>query len=227
MKARILVGTLLSVHVCLLMSESGSGCDTRDNGKEGKRMRTLDHELAELGALFDCWFTIERHTEVERRASALRSADLTLDPAVRDAGALARALAQNLRGVCVLVDSNNARVIHLIADTLVGKRGYALAQTASVDFAGVLADLPTAIGESVEGIGTRKGGFNHHAYNDHVTQVELHAVQKEVRSILTDAVPLDKYSRVLWVAEAREANGKLETSVQYTGPRTKVVRGDK
>jgi hypothetical protein len=62
--------------------------------------------------------------------------------------------------------------------------------------------------------------------NDVVSTVKVHSKRNTIRQILTDAVPLKKYGRILWISHTRSKNGgELTTDVTYIGPKLNKASG--
>lgn len=186
--------------------------------KELNALNRLENELSDLGLRFECWFTIERTGGAKPRT--LEAARFRIDDEVKSLEALEKAIESQLKAAEVKVDPRHPRVLHVIERSLTKDKNYGMDRSATLKYSGVLADLPASVGKVIPGIDMRRGGSNLDAYNDHVTQVEIDAKEKPVRDILTDAVPIDDYSPVLWVAETFEREGKQVTWVQFTGPRS-------
>ncbi|MGI8979505.1 MAG: hypothetical protein ACR2FY_09790 [Pirellulaceae bacterium] len=184
--------------------------------KELNAMESLDNRLEGLGEQFNCWFTIERRgNPTERTLASMR---VNVGTQAKSRESLVDALKSELNDALIFVDALHPQVVHIVDNSLEKVGTYSMVQKTTVKFEGVLADLPVKIGESIKGIDTRRGGSNTDAYNDHVTKVRIEAKAKSVREILTDAVPIEKYSRVLWVAETFQEGEQTKTWIQFTGP---------
>lgn len=182
---------------------------------------TLDLKLIQLGNRFDCWFTIEYAGDRKTDNSLLRFSrtNLEVPNSVTSRDILAETLKRQLTFAHIKVSSFNPCVIHLIDAALDSDDRYQMAAKTTVTFSGVLGALPQSIGERVKGISSRKGGSNLDFFDDTTTRVTIRAKQQPVRDILTNSIPLNNYTRILWAAESFERDGKLETWIQFYGPK--------
>jgi hypothetical protein len=188
-------------------------------GELTERQRTAPNsmlnELSDIGLRFDCWFTIERTSTPTSRTLGVARFEIGSEVKTREA--LLETLKSQLKDGIIEVDANDPRVFHVIDSVLATDPDYVMDKSATLKFSGVLSELAGKIGEVVPGIDTRRGGSLREAFDDHVTRAEFEIKDKPVRSILTDAVPVDKYSPVLWIADTFEKDGKSVTWVQFAG----------
>jgi hypothetical protein len=173
-----------------------------------------------VGGDLDCHLTVERVTYDPERPSPFYTTYNVDEAPLKTVPELIAKLRKTLKGVVVVQDKNNPKIVHLIDNQLLDKPGYPITQKASIIFKGVLADLSAELGKSVQGLGSRTGGFNLDAFDDHVTEVSVNVKDQPVRQILTEAVPLKNYNRVLWFAETSKKDGQWKTQVQFAGPKT-------
>jgi len=117
--------------------------------------------------------------------------------------------------------SENTAVIHLIDESLTRKHGYAMEKTASIHYSGAACFLPDELGKLLGGgIKRGTGGSSLYAFADDCkTKLDFHAHDEHVRDILTDHLPVSRYSRILWVSWSSFGSNGFETEVHYTGPR--------
>ena len=79
--------------------------------------------------------------------------------------------------------------------------------------------LVSALHKKLPNLKARTGGELRVLSDDAETKVNVDVTNEVVRNVLTDRVPLTNYSAIIWQAETRNIGGRLETVVQYLGPR--------
>jgi hypothetical protein len=200
----------------------GQGIETRDMEKVG-----LKFYLADQAERLDCYFTFEATLNTLEKVPPFETSypfettRITPNGQIATVDELITTLAE-LKDLVVLRNTSNPRVIHLMERALFEAQGYPLNEKADIAYSGVLAGLPSKLGERLQGIGPIRGGFQEDLFTDYVTQVRFEAKNKAGRDILTDCVPLNAYGRFLWRARTSKRDGKLETEVQYYGPKTRA-----
>lgn len=188
--------------------------------QDDQRMVSVADYLSEVGDRCSCHFTLEYLEGTKERPSPFQAAV----PALADADAptidlLISFLQERLVGFDVFANEHRPNVFHVIESTLAGDSDYALTRKVSLRYSGVLAGLPAAIGRHVPEIRGRTGGGNLDFFDDTQTQATIEVTEVSVRDILTMAVPLDDYSRVLWTAATRKRAREVRTVLQFSGVR--------
>lgn len=140
-------------------------------------------------------------------------------------------LKQYLPGYDVDVDHNKTNVIHLAASGLIRNPYYGLNREVTLSYRGNLGrrkaqdsqDPPGLLLKINEQVHTVypviAGGGSGDCFDDTVTFVDLPERRAPVRNLLTDAVPVQNYSPVLWRAVSHNLPVGVITGVQFYGPR--------
>lgn len=191
---------------------------TEDELKEMRNAKNaLLNELSAVGDQFHCSFTIERASTPTSKT--LQRARFKIDYDIESIDALREVMQAQLDGAVIRQNPKHPRVLHVIDAELAKDANYALDKPATLEYSGVVGGLPTRIGEVVPGIRLPRSFSNTEGLGDHVTQVDVDAKEESVRDILTNAVPIERYEPVLWVAETHDQDGKRETWIRFIGPR--------
>lgn len=229
---------ILTVVVALIGSLLG--CFTRKGAAaaEAKPPRNVPVErfLFDAGDRCDCYFTIERWDERRDRRRGPSPFDTDLNDAehLTEIEPLIEKLRGELKGVAIVRNQRNPKVIHLIEESLLKPEDYPVEQKTSVNYSGAIANLPEALGRSIPGIEATAGrnypgaiilnlgGIPSDVFNDDLTQVKVAVENETVRNILTHCAPLQGYRRILWRATTFAEGGGFKTAVQYYGPKPEV-----
>lgn len=178
--------------------------------------------VAELPKELYCYFTIERMPnmpgEKKYRCPFIRN-DVTLDRNVKTVKSLVDKLRKEMEGIAVIQNAKNPAVIHLVDERLLKIDGYVMDKKVDIIYSGVIERLSQELEKRIPEIGPMRGGSLRDMFGDYVTQVKIDVKNQTVREVLTDCVPLEKYSRLLWRAKTRKMDGQYKTIVQYYGPR--------
>lgn len=145
--------------------------------------------------------------------------DFERDFEIQTIDALVTYLNDELEGVKAIRSTKIPQVVHLIAEDLLVE-GYAMDRNVAIqNFSGKLDSLPAHIGTLLDGKvgGTGGGGIPPRPpYGDFTTEIEIANQNGSVRDVLTKAVPLQGYSRLIWGAAA--VDGTSRVGVEYGGP---------
>lgn len=202
----------------------GASCAHAD--EPGAPPMSLGQYLWKMGDQLDCYFTIEDRpipgTQAFPWISGIKDFEPDLNIATIDA--LVAKLDQELEGVQVVRSTKHPSVVHLTAEDLL-QQGYVMDQQVTTQYAGLLGELPNHLGTLLNGeIKTREWGSIQKAraglFDDRTTEAVVDVQNEEVRDVLTGAVPLEGYSRVLW-ASGRYDPTEPTVYVRYTGRRLK------
>jgi hypothetical protein len=186
---------------------------------------TRNSELVPLGQVldaaavkYDCYFTIEYNTTLSVENS-VRSANIPNDLSI-SIKSFVKKLQTALPADRISIDSGNPKIIHIVDAGLSNKTGYPMSKVTSSKYTGPVALLPDAIGKSL-GINlmTPTVYAANMSPSDPTTQVSTQEVSRPVRDILSDFVPLDHYSRIIWTSEIqnRKPSGEFSVWVTYWG----------
>lgn len=194
--------------------------DERDKDKS-----QLNDFLTAAGNKLDCYFTLETWIPGGSHSSRFNGVKLRQGMPTSIDSLIAQ-LKREVPGIVVTRDPANARILHLIDGGLLKESRYALERRASIDFSGPLDDLPDALGRNmwyaVRLSDRARGEFR----SSIVSMARIHAEQTVIRQILTDAVPLKNYGRILWIANTRIYNdGHPGTEITYMNPNLNSASG--
>jgi hypothetical protein len=174
-----------------------------------------------MGDTLDCYFTVERAGSTAHRSPYV--ALIEPDEEVTSIDDLVEKLNNDVDGLTATRSSRWPKVIHLVDDTLGSVSGYAIEQEVSFEFSGTVDKLVLRLGEEFNGrIGRVKGGgIPQSAWDllyDDETKATIDVQNEKVRNVLTSAVPLENYNRVLWGATTYTTNGEHRAEVSFGGP---------
>lgn len=115
------------------------------------------------------------------------------------------------------------KVIHLIDDKLGSVSGYAIEQEVTLELSGTVDKLVLQLGQTLDGrIGRVQGAKlppdDFEILFDNKTKATIDVGNEKVRNVLTSAVPLGNYSRVLWGAITYTTNSEHRVEVSFGGP---------
>ena len=182
--------------------------------------------LFAAGEKLDCYFTLETWGLWTDRPSSFKDVKIR-EEKLASIDALVAKLKHEIPGISVTRDPVNSRILHLTDGRLLKESDYVLEKQASIDFTGPLEDLPNALGKDIWWAVGRSVPSGADFQNDIVSMVKVHFERQGIRQILTDAVPLRKYGRILWIAHTsrRISDGELMTGVTYIGPKLTKASG--
>jgi hypothetical protein len=212
----VVVSLLLSFAICLV------GLSDAEPNQEGS-LPVVDVEsyLYREGERLDCYFTLELDHEAELEGRGLGSLSMPLIPTTNDVAGLVSLLRKKWPNVLIFQSSSNPRIIHIEGASLAKSSDYVMEKEIDFSFSGFLQDVPNALGQKLGGrITEPRVYYSFQGSGDWATTIKLDARNRKVRDILTDAVPLKNYSRILWRSQTLTYDGKLQTWVQFYGQRT-------
>ena len=181
----------------------------------------LSQYLSENGDRFNCYFTIEE--PVPFHIYYPYEQKYVLDkPPVASLGKLVEKLRKDLPDALIVPDSSNPKIIHIINKKLPATSGYPLDQLVTLSYQGGLDGLATAIGTQIKGaVELQLGGTTRDMLiGDTTTQVQVNVHELPVREVLTSAIPLTGYNRILWRALPSETpkDGTYAMYLLFYGP---------
>lgn len=169
---------------------------------------TLTELLATVGQTCNCFFTVEdawdpvawEKTKVaDNLMGILLPADLLGKPP-REAMEGARSVFPNLS---YKLDPINGRIVHIVDNRLVGRKGYVLDdRVGPFEYKGLLCQLPRALADAGVNVWPFIPGVTGEL-GDYQTVVHVKGDSMTVRTAVTDFIPLNSGRRgaVLWIAE--------------------------
>jgi len=175
--------------------------------------------LYKVATLMDCYFTIERlqPTNFRERRSAF---DTQADRAPRKFASmddLVKDLNARLVGITATRCKDNPAVIHLIEDELRKLDSYDMERKVTIRYLGNPYDFTIRLGELYPGIGPRKGISFHERLPDSSTTIAVDDRDRPVREVLTAAVPLAGYGRIIWEVQTVKRDGKWICEIGFIG----------
>jgi len=171
------------------------------------------------GDTMDCYFTVERLASSTTHRSPY--AALIEPEEVTSVNDLVDKLNEDVEGLTATRSSRSPKVIHLVDDALGTIPDYAIEQVITLEFSGTVDKLVIRLGEEFNGrIGrVKRGGIPPSEWDlmyDNETQATIDVENETIRNVLTTAVPLENYSRVLWGATTYPTEDHIELS--FGGP---------
>src|SRR5437016_4817882 len=192
-----------------------------ENGNE-QGIPLLDY-LHKLGDASDCFFTIEESWAQGEPMNSLASyvvPDEAMKGESRDQLQKLAALVPNLT---FQVDADTPRIIHIIDRRLAGLGSYSMVQTVrSIDFTGKTNDLVAELSRQGIQIAPQTSfviGDPLAMRVDVTTVVHVKGDHLTVRSAISNFIPLDNYSRIIWIATTERRAGSI-TYINMRGPRS-------
>jgi hypothetical protein len=183
---------------------------------QGVQLREL---LEGLGTKNGIKFTIEEALLNDRVADRIRSFRLRTPPGGTDPKAVLDELSRSVPNFTWQSDPNNRKIIHIVDIHLLRRPGYALDLVIDdINFSGTVIDLVDAIAS--KGIPVSAGGpasTGDLASMDGVTKVQVKGKGLKVRDVLSDYIPVEGRSPILWFAETSMDGPDPTTYVRFQG----------
>lgn len=173
--------------------------------------------LRQMGKKLDCYFTIEQ--VLTASSPDIPSRYVVPNTSVKSVADLLDYLQKQLATCDIRQSPENPAVIQITSPGAVAIPSYWLDRRIDLSFAGSLADLENRIVVSQQGLEFQKLTAPHGmARRDFDTKVHIVAKSRAVRGLLTDFMPLARYSRTLWTATTTPSDGKQVVTVSFGGP---------
>lgn len=172
--------------------------------------------LRDIGGKLDCYFTIERLADTPTSRSPFSSRDFTAD-GVQTIDELVAKMNKDLIGITATRDKVNPSVVHLSETALPKAEDYGMAQKATIKFQGTPLNFLVQLNKQIPSIGPRRMEGIPNQPQDHTTQMDVDVHDKLVRDLLTSAVPLKGYHRIIWEALTFDEDGKFHTDIWFYG----------
>jgi hypothetical protein len=216
------VARSLAVSVVICFAAFGQ-CQEASSPKlrPEEKVVPLYQYLEGMGVLFDCYFTIEQMPLKDDNWITIHDVKVGNEPSSIDK--LVKQLSTQLKGVHVYRSKDNPAIIHFVDERLEKKKEYSLPKRVAFRFRGTPDQLVDKLcSQFQEFIFSQRqflvGGWPPLG-TDSSTEIHCSTAGASIRRILTDWIPLSQYERILWIADSRQIDGRLETDVQYLGPR--------
>lgn len=174
-----------------------------------------EYYLGDMGDKLNCYFTIERD-DTDTVESAFDEATVVQEDVDTLDGLVAK-LNRELTGITASRDPSIPSVIHLVENRL-KVDGYVMERRVSLNYTGTPYGLLVQLRDQFGGIGPRASGVGFYI-QDPLTPVTANVQDVTVRQVLTGAVPLPGYNRIVWEASTRiDENNQSFTDVFFWGP---------
>lgn len=172
-----------------------------------------------LGAMsdkLDCYFTREWN---QKDGFSYVGREIPDDATIDSIKALIEKLRRDTPDIEAVQDAENPVIVHLRTLTMKNSPDRVLDQKVSLQYKGAARNVPKEIGRRAnEGIGlARVIGWPKVTPDDYQTIVEVKAENRAIRSILSDYMPLSRYSGFLWLALDAQLNQKSFMEIYYYG----------
>ena len=189
----------------------------------------LTDVLDKMGRKADCYFTIER---VAGESNKLGMRAISVDPgAIGEASTVVDAVGAIKNGLSHLGltayrSKENPAVIHILDKVMEKRQGrhYWLNRRVDFVFSGMLYSGFGKLLRRIENVdevsffSTGDHGF------DYATTLLISAKNTGVRRILSDSIPLSRYSRVLWRCKSTQSGRKVIVTMRFGGQRSSRVK---
>lgn len=185
----------------------------------------LGEYLRTSGDALNCYFTVETR-RLERTRSIELGRRLGINMPAKSFDEFVQLFKQHFPHCDVLRSQTETNVFHIIDGSLLKTSDYALTQAVTISYSGTLGSggsdgLAANLNRQVPALNYKTSGDWRYMFDDHVTKVIINATNAPARDVLTRAVPIPEYSRILWIAETW-SNGN--STVQFFGPRNMQIR---
>jgi hypothetical protein len=107
-------------------------------------------------------------------------------------------------------------VVHLIQEEAEQTQAYPYEKTVSLKLEGTVEALVDRLSEQVDGMAVRRMLFTGER-RDLTTRIAIDTSRAQVRSVITDCLPLARYSRLLWEGTTVFSNDKPHFLVLHCG----------
>jgi hypothetical protein len=172
--------------------------------------------LLKIGEKLNCYYTIERLADTKEKDSPLSLTEI-VDDDVATIDALVTKLNRELPGVTAARDETNRSVIRLTEDALLKVDGYDLGRKITWKYQGDPYHMLVELNKLVPTVGRPKMFAFPGIGLDVTTPVKVDVQDQPIRQVLTFALPLEGYNRILWVARMSNLQNQLYTDISYFG----------
>ncbi len=113
-------------------------------------------------------------------------------------------------------DGRHPKIVHLVDKKLLKLKDYPLDRRLSIEYAGSPHGLVMAVAKQVKSVGPLWFGEKFTPYGgEDYPRIEVRDKEQTLRNVLTDAVPSQTYSQVLWHARTWLRKNGPETTIEY------------
>ena len=176
------------------------------------RVLSLRYFLNDLGKNRDCYFTVELlGPRMGERAVLMETENKDVP--------LAKVIEAALPGFKLMRYRHSDRVYALVEINLTKLDGYGMDELESPNsYAGTPAGLLRILEGRHPSITPRKEERMEDMRTDMVTPIKFSYDKSTVREVLTQGLPVENYSRIMWIADTHIVDGRHETHVVLQGP---------
>ena len=176
--------------------------------------------LAELGDAYDCFFTIEEAWKDGEPVNTMESYSAQSPSRSENLQKNLEKLRQTVPNFTFEIDKGNPRIVHIMDIRLAQQKGYGLERVVkNIDFKGNVNDLVTAIGKQGIPVSQPVLTDTHEGMvRDYMTVVNVKGNDLKVRDALSNFIPLEGRSRIIWIARTKLGPGEI-SNIQFRGPR--------
>jgi hypothetical protein len=186
--------------------------------KEEDRTDNILFWLERAGDKLGYHFTLEQVACDYETKQPLYTARLPRAPLPSSGEEMVLTLKEKLPGLAVLPSPHQERVIHLVDESLMRRERYPMMQRVTLKYQGRLYGLLERLTEYDARFSIGFARTPAETFNDHSTRTTIDVKEMMIRDVLTAAVPLKQYKRIIWIArEMPDENGDYTMGVQYTG----------
>lgn len=206
-----------AISVCLSVFLLGdckaNGLTRDDKTSQSSLVAYLNH----MGDKLDCYFTIEYYREMVSQEPLLGVTSVS-NKEVTSIASLIELLKSQLPQALVFQDKENPTVIRIKSKALSGIVDYVLEQKETTRFKGPLGLIFANLNQKHGAIRFPRSVSTNQSFADFLTKVSYSSKGRSIRSILTECLPLSRYSRILWAARTLRYDDQVETWLSHSGP---------
>lgn len=211
---------IFATFFALTLTMSIQSSEARTVQKMDNHMETqaipLLHLLAKMGKTYNCYFTVESAWTDSDSANLMESYLVSLPQDKKDIRSSLELLQQKVPNFTFIINSSNKRIFHVIDARLLKQEGYGLSRILkSVDFSGPVRELPDFIGK--QGIPVGNVGMidiRDARVQDFSTNLQVKGQNLQVRTLLSNYIPLGERGRIIWIARTKLGKGEI-SRVQF------------
>lgn len=185
----------------------------------------LTSYLVRMANALDCYFTLEEDMLVSKISTfSIRG---EWNESITTIDDLIKVLAKALPDMIVSKDESNPQIINIRSRPKANATN-PLDSAISLAFTGSLRELVNESNKQTDRLVRYPGMMDSStAFIDGTTKVSFPSMTTSLRELLTQFLPLSRYSRILWSAQNHVFNGKNEVWLRYGGSYKLIDEGDK
>ena len=204
-----------------------SGTDWQTRADEEPEKVALQSYLFDVGDRLDCYFTIEKvllqEKEVLQPVDAfgpLSNLDIIERKKPENTDELIKMLRSQLKGVTVVRNREQKQVIHLIEERVQKIDNYVMNRKVTLKYKGPIGELKGPLSKLEPRIGVPimfPIVANIIFSGDYDTPSEIDVKDCQIRDLLTKAVPIKGYMRIIWEATTEKRDKDWRTEYMFWG----------